>query len=120
MNLHAMANGVIQNVLVNTTVTVSRSTGWTQNSDYERVPTYTTLTASMSVQALSSEQLKVVNNLNLQGEMYSVVSPIALIGIDRATGKGGDLLTFNGTTWLVVHIDETYPDHTKAVIQKQL
>ena len=120
LNLHGMANPVIQSVLENTSVTLKKFSGITQNAFFERVPSYTTSTVSMSVQALNSEQLHTMNNLNIMGEMYSVISPVQLNGANRADNKGGDLLNFMGHDWLVVHIDETYPTHCKAIVQKQL
>lgn len=120
LNLHGMANPVIQSVLENINVTLKRYSGIVQNDYFERVPSYNTSTVSMSVQALSSEQLRTMNNLNIQGEMYSVISPIELRGASRVDALGGDILTFKNADWLVVHIDETYPDHCKAVVQKQL
>jgi hypothetical protein len=120
LNLHSIANPVIQSVLENTAVTLKRYAGLTQNSYYERTPSYTTSTVSMSVQALNSEQLRTMNNLNVMGDMYSVISPVELRGANRVDGLGGDLLNFMGHDWLVVHIDELYPTHCKAIVQKQL
>lgn len=120
LNLHGMANPVIQSVLQNINVTLKQYAGLVQNAYFERVPSYNTSTVSMSVQALNSEQLTFVNNLNIQGDMYSVISPVELRGANRVDGLGGDILTFYGADWLIVHIDETYPDHCKAIVQKQL
>lgn len=120
MNLHAIANPVIQIVLQNTDVALKSFAGILQNEYFERVPSYNVSIVSMNCQDLSSEQLRIMNNLNIQGEMKIVISPVALKGVSRVDQLGGDILNFDGYDWLVVHVDETFPDHCKAIVQKQL
>ena len=120
MNLHNMAVGLVGIVNANRDVTHRSCTGETQNDHYERVPIYSDSTIKAQVQALSSEQLSVVNNLNFQGEMYSIITAKQLKALSRIDQSGGDLIVFDESTWLVIHIDETFSDHTKAIIQRQL
>lgn len=119
MNLHGLAVGLVGMVNANQDITHKKYNGVSQNSYFEQTPSYTESTIKAQVQALSSDQLQAVNNLNLQGEMYSVITAVALRGSSKPDQQGGDLLFFEGYDWLVVHVDETFSDHCKAVIQKQ-
>jgi hypothetical protein len=119
MNLHSLANGAIQAINQNQLVTLKQYSGSSQNDHYERSPAYSVMTISAQIQALSSDQLHTAGNLNLQGEMKSVITAIALKGLSSPDQKGGDMLNFDGHDWLVVHIQETFNDHTLAIVQKQ-
>ena len=120
MNIHGLAVGYVGIVNTNRTITLKRYTGITQNDHFERVPSYTSTTILAQVQALSSDQLHTANNLNFQGEMRSVICADELRGVSKPDQKGGDMLNFDSHDWLVVHVDETFPDHCKAIVQKQL
>lgn len=109
MNLHAVAGPAV--AVVNPTIlgTLKVSTGNTTNADFSRTPTYATYAnIPMQVQALSGEEIRHVDALNIQGVVRSVWMNGNVEGLDRAAGKGGDLLVFNGQTWLVVAVSETW------------
>jgi hypothetical protein len=120
MNIHGLAVGYVGIVNTNRTITLKRYTGITQNDHYERVPSYTSTTILAQVQALSGDQLREINHLNVQGEMRSVICADELRGVSKPDQKGGDMLNFDGHDWLVVHVQETFPDHTMAIVQKQI
>ncbi len=109
MNLRQIANGVTQAVNPNIIGAVQVSTGATQNPDYTRTPTFQVFSnVSMQVQAMSAGNLRQVEKLNLQGVVRAVYLNGVIEGLDRPAGKGGDLLLFNGETWLVVAVLEPW------------
>jgi hypothetical protein len=120
MNLHGLAVGYVGIVNANRSITLKRYTGITQNDNFEREPSYTSTTILAQVQALSSDQLHTASNLNLQGEMRSVICADELRGVSKPDQKGGDMLNFDGHDWLVVHVQEMFSDHTMAIVQKQV
>lgn len=117
MNLFGIASGVIGSVNPSVPVTLQASTGYTSAADGSRVPTYDAPVQAMAqVQALSQADLRQMDALNVQGVMRSVYLPGDWSGIVRPEGKGGDILTMNGQTWLIVAVPEQFPDWTRAII----
>ncbi len=109
MNLHQRVSGIIARVNPMQTVTVRHSTGWTQNADFTRVPTYSTTTMLAQIQALTAAELAQVDGLNLQGEMLAIYVNGNLEGVSRPDNAGGDLVTLaDSSVWLVVKIDEDW------------
>lgn len=103
MNLHQRASGVIARINPMQSITVRRSTGFTQNADFTRTPTYSTTTMLGQVQALTSAELSQVDGLNLQGEKLALYVNGNLAGVSRPANTGGDLVTLpDGSVWLVL------------------
>lgn len=74
MNLHGMARRAIGRVNPETPVTIQQSTGaYTVTPDGTRIPQYSTLTSSAQIQALSADELRQVDGLNLQGVKRSTL-----------------------------------------------
>lgn len=120
MNLHGFVSGVIGSVNPNVKVTVKRSTGYTTAASGKRTPTYTTTTGvSAQVQGVNAKELAHLNSLNIQGVLRSVHLTGDWRGIQRASSAGGDLLTFGGFDWLVVHVFETWPDWSRVIVAMQ-
>lgn len=60
------------------------------------------------VQALDPGELEQLDALNVVGIRRGVWASIDLSAGDRGAKTGGDLLSFNGSVWLVVHVFETW------------
>lgn len=117
MDLRGMANGVTSSVNENTLVSVQRSTGYTTGAGARQVPTYAAaVTGPANIQALSSDDIKQLDGLNIQGTLRAIYLRGVLAGVVRPEGTGGDLVTFNSQTWLVVKVLESWPNWTKAAI----
>ena len=123
MNLHAIAAPFV--------AIVSGATAgfWRAAYSYEtlasgkRVPLYgTDVPIDLRVQSLSGRELALMDGLNIQGIMRAVYAPGDIQGADRKDGKGGDLLIFDGDTWLVATVLETWTasDWCKVVAVKQV
>ena len=120
MNLHQMAAGYIGMVNPFTRADLLRSTGYTTNPDGTRTPTYDVIHNGMvQVQALSTDDLKQIEGLNIQGAKKGVYLNGNWNGVVRANRQGGDILKFNGQTWLAVTVLENWPDWTKLAVVLQ-
>lgn len=119
MNLHQIVSGAIGRVNPFIPATLRQSTGYTTNPDGSRTPTYTDTVVSIQVQALSTDDLMKVDGLNLQGNKQAVYLGGQWNGVVRVGKQGGDLLRFNGQTWLAVIVLENWPDWTKLAVVLQ-
>jgi hypothetical protein len=121
MNLHGIASGAISAVNPMIPATVASSTGYTTNPDGSRVPAYsTTPDVPIQVQALTAKEIERLNNLGIQGVLRVVYLSGNANGIVRKYGEGGDLLIFNGQTWLATTVLESWPDWTKLAVTLQM
>ena len=111
MNLHSIVSGVISSINPMTDVTIQVSAGYTIAPDGKQVPAYTTLTGIKGQkQALSYGDIQRINGLNIQGVTEKMYLTGNFEGVFRALGKGGDLISFNGRTYLVNIVFERWPD----------
>ena len=120
MDLRSIANTVTDTVNPNIAVTVRASTGYTVGSGLKQVPSYAApVTGFAQVQALTQADLRHLDGLNIQGATQSIILRGALNAAVRTSAKGGDIVTFNGQTWLTVAVLEQWPLWTRAAIQLQ-
>lgn len=109
MNLHAIVSPYVAAVNPFIAASVMTSTGYTTSSDGTRVPTYsTTPDVLVQVQALTAGDLKQLDSLNIQNVTRKAWINGSVQGANRVTGQGGDLLVFNGQTFLVTLVFETW------------
>src|SRR5258706_161401 len=121
MDLRSIANGVSSTVNANEIVTVLRSTGYTIGAGVKQVPTYAApVSGPAQIQALDSDDLKQIENLNIQGSLRVIYLRGSLAGVVRPNQTGGDLVQRGNQTWLVVKVLETWTTWTKAVIVLQM
>lgn len=125
MNLHAIVRGAINSVNPDLLGVVRRSTGWTKNAARAQVPAYAAdvVDVPMQVQPLSPRDLKTLDALNITEIDCAVYVNGEVSGVDRKAQKGGDLLQFSGSWWLVVTVLEAWnptAGWTKAGVVKQM
>ena len=121
MNLSGLVAGAIGAINPRILGTIQVSTGNTTNADFSRTPNYRTYrNVPMQVQALSNQDLKQMEGLNLQGNMKAIYITGPVDGVVRATSKGGDLITLpDSSIWLVTIVLEDWPDWTKVAVTQQ-
>ena len=120
MNLHALVSGYIGMVNPFIRAELLRSTGYTTNPDGTRTPTYDVIhNGLIQVQSLSSDDLKQIEGLNIQGSKNGVYLNGDWNGVVRVSRAGGDLLKFNDQTWLTVTVLESWPDWSKLLVVLQ-
>jgi hypothetical protein len=121
MNLQSIASSSIASVNANRIVNISISNGYSVNPDGTQIPNYLpSYIQKAQVQELSSSDLQHINGLNLSGIIRKVYINGQLNTVIRSRGLGGDKLYFDGFTWLVVHILESYDAWSCVVIKQQL
>lgn len=120
MNLNALVGPLVGNVNPSISITVQKSTGYTIAADGTQQPTYTTSTVTGQVQPLSEQDLKRLEGLNAQDVTYKVFLNGDFEGVFRKTGRGGDLLSWGGNTYLVTAVIERWPDWTAVGVTLQM
>lgn len=127
MNLSGIASGVVGAVTPLQVLKASASIGYTIGPDGSQAPAYAAETDIIGqVQALSSEDLRHLDSLNIQGERRCLYLPGSWSAVARVDGKGGDLFRFAEATggplrtWLVVVVLETWPDWTRVAVTLQV
>ncbi len=120
MNLHGIVSGAIGTVNPFIPVVIQQSAGYTAAPDGSQVPSYTTINTNGQQQALSGGDILRLNNLNVQGVVCKMYLNGNYEGVFRALGKGGDLLTFGGQTYLVGAVLERWPDWCCVALTMQV
>lgn len=120
MNLHQVASGAIGSINPFIPIIVKQSTGYAVDANYNQVPSYTTINTTGQVQPLSASDTRKLEGMNIQGVTQSVYLNGNFEGVFRVLGKGGDLLVFNGYTYLVNAVLERWPDWCKVGVTMQL
>lgn len=120
MNLHNIVSGAIGAINPFVPVSIQQSTGYTTGSDGSQIPSYSTVTTTGQEQALTGGDILRLNNLNVQGVVCKMYLNGNIEGLVRATGKGGDLLTFGGRTYLVSAVLERWADWCCVALTMQV
>lgn len=116
VNLRGVANSVTRAINPNVVCERWRSSGSTTTESFKREPTYTKAPCIVQIQAMDDKDLAQLDSLNISGTHRKVYTNTQVAAIIRAAEKGGDLLVFpagvlpEGTTWLVTHLLERWPD----------
>jgi hypothetical protein len=123
MNLHGLVRGAINAVNPDTAATLKQSSGNTVDAAGNQVPGYSSLGVTIQVQPLSTGQLAHTDFLGIQGVLRAVYLFGLARGVVRPLQIGGDLLSFDSgmglQTWLVVAVDEQWPDWARATVVLQ-
>lgn len=120
MNLHQIVSSAIGAINPFIAITVKQSTGYTTAADGSQIPTYQTISTKGQVQALSGGDLKKLEGLNVQNVTQKAYLNGNYEGVFRVLGKGGDLLIFNGRTYLVMAVLERWPDWCCVALTMQM
>lgn len=121
MNLHGIVSPIISAVNPMITGQVRYSDGYEMGPGRKQVPKYLApAQAKLQVQPLSGRDVAHLEAQNIQGVQRSVYMYGDTQGVVRPLAKGGDLLLFDGQTWLVTAVFETWPDWCKVGVTLQL
>lgn len=120
LNLHSIVSPAIGAVNPLISATILQSSGFTNNPDGSRTPKYAAPVAMyIQVQALTSGELQRLDGLNLQGVMKAVYLSGRWHGAVRVGQQGGDLLKFQGQTWLAIQVLENWRSWTRLAVVLQ-
>lgn len=124
MNLHGIVAPVIGVVNPNFPVIFEGSNGYTQGDDFAQKPAFLDpVTVMGQVQELTSKDLQLFENLNLQGNMTAIYLYGISSGVVRVNQTGGDRITIptgpSTGVYKVERVLEQWPDWVKvaAVLQ---
>lgn len=120
MNLHGLVSGAIAVINPFTDGTMQVSTGYTTGASGSRAPNYSSVEVSLQLQALSYQDLKQIDGLNIQGVLKAAYVKGNFNGVNRPKQQGGDLLEIGSDTWLIVQVLETWPDWCKLIVNLQV
>ena len=85
MDLRGIANTVSDTVNANIPVTVQVSTGYTTGAGFKQIPAYANpVNGFAQVQALTAEDLRHLDGLNIQGATHSIILRGQLNAVIRA------------------------------------
>jgi hypothetical protein len=123
MDLHGIVKGVIGAVNPLVPATMQISTGYTDNADGSRTPTYSTLAVNAQVQSMTYMDLRQVEGLNLNGTRRAIYLEGEFNGVNRPSQKGGDLVTLtdgpNAGIWLIAQVIEQWENWCKVIVTLQ-
>ena len=120
MDLNSVVSPIVSAVNSPSIVGWQRSTGNTTAASGTRAPVYApSVNITVQIQGMSEKEIAHLNALNIGGVLRKVYAEGEVASLIRASQKGGDLLTFNGFTWLVVHVMEQWADWCSVVAQQQ-
>ena len=105
MNLRALANRVTSTVNPNVPASLLVSTGYATAPSGKQRPTYAEpepLTVQM--QALTKRDLDHLADMNISNATRGVFANRQLMGVDRTTGQGGDLIDLPDGRYLVTAV----------------
>ena len=122
INVFGAAGNICAPINPHIKATVRFSTGDVDNPDGSVTPLYQMAQLDIEVQALSSEDLKQVQDINQQADMRSVYVYGAMRALNRPLAIGGDILTFYGSDWLVTQQLEEWGsgEWSKVVVTRQM
>lgn len=117
MDIRGIANGATQTVNPNVAITLRQSSGFTIDpATRKQVPNYTSTPGYGNVQALTNDELKQLDGLNIQGTKRALYLYGDAAGVIRPDQRGGDTVTIGGKTWLVVQVLEHWDNPTWAKV----
>lgn len=125
MNLRGIANAVTQTVNPNIPVTVKVSSGYAIDpATLRQVPTYTETQVFGNVQALDGDDLRQVNNLNIQGTIRAVYLYGNVSGVIQPDEISASKLVFTSNEsgvvqsreWNVFKVLEAWPTWCKVAV----
>ena len=109
VNVRAIANRATQGVNPNITATLRAYTGRTTTPSGKQVPGYAPAApVVLQAQAMTKKDIEHTSGLNISRVDRVVYADVQLTGVDRARSEGGDLLVFEGKTWLVTAVLEDW------------
>ncbi len=124
MNLNALVAPIVAAINPWTCASFEQSTNYSTAVSGKRAPVYAAAVAvSVQSQALTYKDLMQLSGVNQGGEKRAMYVDADWKGVDRATARGGDLITLpDASVWLVTQVLENWHDidgWVKVAVTKQ-
>lgn len=120
MNLHNLVSGLIGTVNPFIDVQMKVFVSESEDDSGKMVKVYAESTVNGQLQALSNDDLRHVDNLNITGIVKKFYVNGSFNGINRPRKTGGDFLIIGDETWMILQVLEEWPDWCSFVIQLQV
>ncbi|QCE35643.1 hypothetical protein FAI40_10070 [Acetobacteraceae bacterium] len=122
IDLFGIASSVLGDVNPMREITLRKSLGVAQTSDFLVSPQFEDLTVLADIQATSTGELQLTENMEQQAEMRAVYLSGAAHALNRPLQIGGDLLVFEGSDWLITNVLEQWgeKDWCKVLVTRQI
>lgn len=121
MNLHGLVRGTIRAVNPDIPVTIRPSAGASEDDTGRVIPAYgTPINTTGQKQPVTGRDIERFQQQNIQGVTCKMYVYGNVEGLFRVLGKGGDLLEFQGQTYLVASVLERWPDWCCVALTMQL
>jgi hypothetical protein len=125
VNLHRAVAPLVGVINPNLLVTVMQSIGYATAADGTQTPAYQSYAnVRAQVQALSYTDILKMDGLAIQGNRRAIYLSGNWQGLNRAAGKGGDLIIIPcgpaAGTWLVAQVLEAWATWTKVEVTQQM
>lgn len=115
--MRGIANSVSSAINPNVAVMLRQSSGYTVDPvTRKQVPSYADTAGYGNLQALDGDDLRQLDGLNIQGTLRALYLYGDAAGVIRPDQRGGDTVTINGKTWLVVKVLEHWDNPTWAKV----
>ena len=98
---------------------VGKNQGYTTSTDGTRKPIITYYPLLIQVQAATEDMLKFASNQGIQGAIRSVYLYNNWTALIRPDNFGGDIVNFEGKDWLVIQVNEHWPDWAHVTVALQ-
>lgn len=120
INIRGIANHAIQAINADMPATLQLCTGYVVNDAGKQTSTYDLQQVTVQVQSATSDDLNLMNNLNMdKGTYRSIYIKGNIDGINRTQGKGADMLVFNNQTWKIVQVIESWSNWCRVLVCRQ-
>jgi hypothetical protein len=121
VNLSGIVSGSVGAINPNVLIDILHGDGtFVTQDDGTRAPAYQVFRGiRVQIQALTSDELRQVEGMNLQGDRQSVYLPAHWGGVVRVSAEAGDLLKIGRETWMVTSVMERWPDWTRLMVTLQ-
>jgi hypothetical protein len=123
MTIRTLANRLTRSVNPNASASIEICTGYATGTNYHRAPTYAAaVTAKVQLQALTKDEVKHLDALNISNAHASLYADMQLTPVDRVKQSGGDMITIGSDKWLVVALLEgwTGSGWCKVAVSRQI
>lgn len=122
LNVFAIAGNLTPIINPHITATLKISDGVEVTDDFSTRPKFIYMPIKCEVQALSTSDLKQIENINQQSDMRAVYIIGGIKALNRPLQCGGDIINFFGSDWLVTQQLEEWGDGswTKVAVTRQI
>lgn len=122
INVFGIAGNLTPIINPHITAILKISDGYEVADDFSTKPKFICLPIKCEIQALSTSDLKHIENISQQSDMRAVYIIGGIKALNRPLQYGGDIINFYGSDWLVTQQLEEWGDGSwsKIAVTRQI